>query len=86
MERRGLQETLYVCPCPYDGIMMFLKPMKRLNGSQKWRWEGGEGEIDRENGKREGGRGKKGRCPKGLRFPDLTHDLTLSTVTLPPRG
>ena len=47
---------------------------------------GGEGERKKGRKEREGGRGKKGRCPKGLRFPDLTHDLTLSTVTLPPRG
>lgn len=52
---------------------------------QKWRWEE-EREREREGERREGGRGKKGRCPKGLvRFPDL-HDLTVSTVTLPPRG
>ena len=81
--RLGLQETLHVCPGPYDGILMFLKTYEET----EWMSRSGDGrrrgrEKDRENGKR----GKKGRCPKGLRFPDLTHDLTLSTVTLPPRG
>lgn len=52
--RRGLQETLYVCPGPYDGIMMFLKTYEET----EWISRSGDGrrrgrEKDRENGKRE---------------------------------
>lgn len=51
--RRGLQ-TLYVCPGPYDGILMFLKTYEET----EWISRSGDGrrrgrEKDWENGKRE---------------------------------